>query len=367
MDTDNNTAKIKQKYAYLQKIFVSLVIACLIVIPFICLADDNAFYIGLGSSIITQETVTDTSDIVIEIPRNSTTNSIANILYNNGIIRSKFKFKLISKIYRYDVMYKAGTHKLSPSLSYKQIMTALCSDPYRIKVTIPEGFTLKQITKVLYDNKLINNQSKFLGKLDIKKANYMFFNSIERLNNRLEGYLFPDTYFFDLKISEDNIIDTMLDNFDHKFSNTFYHRSRELGITVDGIITLASIIERESKLSNERKVISSVFWNRLKSDNLSLRRLQSCATVEYVLLMRNGTIKEKLLDQDLNIDSPYNTYKYEGLPPGPICCPGISSIEAALYPMKTTYYYFLSKGDGAHVFSTTLKEHNIAKKKYGLD
>jgi len=136
-------------------------------------------------------------------------------------------------------------------------------------------------------------------------------------------------------------------------------------MTVDEVIILASIIERETALPEERPIVSSVFHNRLKSSDPNLKKLESCATVQYVLYKTQGKMKEKLSDEDTKIDHPYNTYLYEGLPPGPICCPGLASIEAALYPdEESEYLYFVAKGDGSHEFSRTLAEHLEAVKKY---
>jgi len=183
--------------------------------------------------------------------------------------------------------------------------------------------------------------------------------------NKLEGYLFPDTYFFDPKAGERAIIEKFLDNFDAKFKPEFYERAKELNMTVDEVIILASIIERETALPEERPIVSSVFHNRLKSSDPNLKKLESCATVQYVLYKTQGKMKEKLSDEDTKIDHPYNTYLYEGLPPGPICCPGLASIEAALYPdEESEYLYFVAKGDGSHEFSRTLAEHLEAVKKY---
>ncbi|HOQ00530.1 MAG TPA: endolytic transglycosylase MltG [Acetivibrio clariflavus] len=200
--------------------------------------------------------------------------------------------------------------------------------------------------------------------MNTEKFDYDFIAQIPERENRLEGYLFPDTYFFDPLSSDREIITKFLDNFDMKFKLDYYARAKELNMTVDEIITLASIIEKETALPEEKPIISSVFHNRLKSKDPSLRKLQTDATIQYILFKRDGKIKEKLTEADTKIDDPYNTYLYEGLPPGPICSPGLASIEAALYPEKTDYYYFVAKGDGSHYFSKTLSEHEAAKKRY---
>lgn len=138
-------------------------------------------------------------------------------------------------------------------------------------------------------------------------------------------------------------------------------------MTVDEVITLASIIERETKIPEEKEIVSSVFHNRLKSQDPSFKKLQSCATIQYILLQRDGKVKELLTYEDTQIDHPYNTYLHEGLPPGPLCSPGLDSIIAALYPNEESdYLFFVARGDGSHEFSRTLAEHEAAKQKYGV-
>ncbi|WP_243467136.1 endolytic transglycosylase MltG [Acetivibrio straminisolvens] len=212
------------------------------------------------------------------------------------------------------------------------------------------------------------DKEDFIEACNTEEFEYKFLKDIpdspER-KNRLEGYLFPDTYFFDPKGGERAIIEKFLDNFDAKFKPEFYERAKELNMTVDEVIILASIIERETALPEERAIVSSVFHNRLKSSNPELKKLQSCATVQYVLYNTQGKMKEKLSDEDTKINHPYNTYLFEGLPPGPICSPGLAAIEAALYPdEESEYLFFVAKGDGSHEFSKTLAEHLEAVKKY---
>jgi len=214
---------------------------------------------------------------------------------------------------------------------------------------------------LLERNKLIN-KNKFAKIANETKFEFEFLNNVPNtLHLKLEGYLFPDTYNFDLASGEEGILKIMLSNFNRKFKPEYYTRAKKLGMTVHQVITLASIIEREAKLAEERSIISGVFHNRLKKK----MKLESCATIQYILFMEKGIIKETLTEEDLKIDNIYNTYKYSGLPPGPICNPGEDSIKAALYPDdENEYLYFVAKGDGSHVFSKTLKEHNEAKKKY---
>lgn len=308
--------------------------------------------------------VDEANGIEITIPRGSSTSDIANILKENGIISWPSLFKLISKVNGYDNTYMSGKHVVSKDLNYDQLMRVLSSNPVSVNVTIREDFYLDQVLDTLSSKKLIDKDS-FIKSMNTEIFDYDFIKQIPERENKLEGYLFPDTYFFDPNSTDREIIIKFLDNFDTKFKLDYYARAQELNMTVDQIITLASIIEKEATLPEEKSIISSVFHNRLKSDDPSLRRLQTDATLQYIIYKREGKIKEKLTTKDTQIDDPYNTYIHEGLPPGPICNPGLESIEAALYPdEESTYYYFVARGDGSHEFSKTLSEHEAAVKKY---
>ncbi len=302
--------------------------------------------------------------IEITIPRGSSTSDIANILKENEIISWPSIFKLQSKINGYDDTYMSGKHIVSKDLNYDQLMRVLSSNPVSINVTIREDYYLDQVLDTLSNKKLID-KNNFIKSMKNEKFDYDFIEQIPEREDKLEGYLFPDTYFFDPNSTDREIITKFLDNFDTKFKLDYYARAQELNMTVDQIITLASIIEKEATLPEEKSIISSVFHNRLKSKDPSLKKLQTDATLQYILYKKEGKIKEKLSTKDTQIDHPYNTYIYEGLPPGPICNPGLESIEAALYPdEESLYYYFVARGDGSHEFSKTLSEHEAAVKKY---
>lgn len=305
--------------------------------------------------------------IQVEIPRGSDTSDIAEILKKEGVISYPFWFKFISKFNGYDGRYKSGKHIVNSNFSYKEIMEVLCSNPVTTTVTIIEGKNITQIADTLSEKKVIDKED-FLEACNTEEFDYEFLKDIPERENRLEGYLFPDTYFFDPKGGERAIIEKFLDNFDAKFKPEYYERAKELNMTIDEVIILASIIERETALSEERAIVSSVFHNRMKSSNPELRKLQSCATIQYILYNTQGKMKEKLSDEDTQINHPYNTYIFEGLPPGPICSPGVAAIEAALYPdEESEYLFFVAKGDGSHHFSKTLAEHLEAVKKYEAD
>ena len=260
-------------------------------------------------------------------------------LEKDGIIRNSTWFTAY-------VFYKglagnlqAGEYSLNPSLNIIQITNKISKGnviPREVKIIIPEGFTLKQIDARLAEAGLIE-----IGELSIQ--------------SHLEGYLFPDTYEFDKKMNLDEIINIMQENFNQKLDDSLRNEIERQKKTIEEIIIMASIIEREVPLYEDSRIVSGVFWNRLR-DNYPL---QSCATIAYAL----GKDKWIYSVEDTKIDSPYNTYENVGLPPGPICNPGILAIKAAIYPEYTDYYFFLSKPDGETVFSRTFEEHqeNMAK------
>jgi UPF0755 protein len=296
------------------------------------------------------------SIIYLEVPSGSSTQKIAALLEENKLIRNAFIFRLQSKITGFDSKYKAGYYSLSQNMTMKDIMQQLQKgSAMTVRFTIPEGFDIKKTTERLVAAKLIDAD---LFKKAIKTGtfDFRFLKDAPAGDNRLEGFLYPDTYEVFPDSSEEEIIAKMLSRFDSLFPDAYYKRAEELGMSINQVMALASIIEREARVPADRPIISSVFYNRLAID----MPLQSCATVQYIL----GEQKEKLTNQDIAIDSPYNTYLNSGLPPGPICSPGIDSIKAALYPADTSYLYFLAKGDGSHVFSVTYEEFLKNKAEY---
>jgi len=307
--------------------------------------------------------------ILVDIPMGSDTNAIAEILGAEGIIKKPHIFKIVSKLNGYDGRYQAGTHVLKKGLELDTIMNILISKPESVKITIPEGLTYKQIVNA-FVKKGLAIEDQFDSAMKYEKYDFDFVKDIKNVNNRefiLEGYLFPDTYEFSMNASEKTIISVMLQNFNNKITKEHYKRAKELGMTMDEIITLASIIEREANTSNDRRLVSAVFHKRLKSKDANLRKLQSCATIQYIFLNTEGKVHEKLTYEDTTIDNPYNTYIHPGLPPGPICSPGMDSIIAALYPdEETDYMFFIAKGDGTTKFTKSYAEHLKAMKEYGL-
>jgi len=292
--------------------------------------------------------------ISFRIKHGESLSRIAHLLVQRKIISSEFKFKLIVKLSHKDKSIKAGEYELSPSMTPDAILNILTLGKVKLyRVTFPEGTTIKEMSEILEQNKICSKKNF------IKKAYDKSLLKKSKLKaTSFEGYLFPDTYMFQKNESPEKIIMTMYNKFQCVYSKKFDIRAKRTGFSKHKIITLASIIEKETGCANERPIISSVFHNRLKKG----MRLETDASVIYGIKNFDGNIKKK----DLEEFTPYNTYKIKGLPPGPIANPGIDSIKAALYPSKTNFLFFVSKKNGTHYFSRTLKEHNRAVRKYQL-
>lgn len=300
----------------------------------------------------------------IVIPYNSSTAEIAAILMNEDLIKNEIVFRLYARYRGYDQKLQAGRYLLKTSMNMEEIMQTLQQGVLweeGLRFTIPEGFSLEQIAGRLEDECLIDKEAFISACQDYMQDIDPSFNFLKDIpsgvNYGLEGYLFPDTFEVHRGIIARELIEVMLNRFSDVFNSDYRQRAGEMGYTLHEIVTLASIVEKEARVAKERPIVSAVFHNRLQSPEMPL--LQSCATVQYAL----GEVKPVLLNEDLEIDSPYNTYLYPHLPPGPIASPGRDALEAALYPAEVDYLYFVYKedGSGTHYFSTTLQEHNHYK------
>jgi UPF0755 protein len=288
---------------------------------------------------------------IVNIPEGAGIKTIASLLESAGIIRNGTMFYLLDLLHGKGSL-KAGEYSLNPSMRPLEILEIIRQGRViQYKFTVPEGFNIFQITDLL--------EKKGLAKRDIFFALCSDPNILKYWNiqgSTVEGYLFPDTYFFSKNIPERLILDVMIRNFWNIFTPQMHERAKELGFTVHEIITLASLIEKETSLPEERPLVSAVFHNRLRERI----RLQCDPTVIYGLENFNGNLTKK----DLRKMTPYNTYRKRGLPPGPIANPGLGCLQAALNPKNVKYKYFVSKNDGSHEFSETLNEHNRAVLKY---
>lgn len=292
-------------------------------------------------------------DIQIEIPEGAYLSEIANILFKKGIIKYPDKFIEFAIEEGNSNKYKYGAFYLNANMSYEEISENLQQVGEMlnsVKITIPEGYELRQIIDICVESG-IGTKEGFNTTILNTKFDYWFLEGLSVSDVYLEGYLFPATYTISKDSSEEAVLKQMLDKFNSIFTEEMKTKSKELNMSVHEIITLASIVEREAANDSERDIVASVFYNRLNSK--SYPYLESCATIQYILKER----KEKLSNEDTNIDSPYNTYKNPGLPIGPIASPGLESINATLEPATTDYLFFVLGNDGKHVFSKTYKEH----------
>ncbi len=293
----------------------------------------------------------DNKYVYVTIPHGANLNDIAKILKGQHVISNENTFKIIAKLEHKDKVLKSGIYRLKVHSSSREIITILAEGlSESVKITIPEGYTLKQIYGLLK------------GKFHISKTsfdNYTHDKTVLRhygiKGHSLEGYLFPDTYMFSASSSLDEIIEKLLSHFNEIYASESTAYWSKLKRPRYKIIIMASLIQAEARFTSEMPVIASVYYNRLRKGY----RLECDPTVIYAI----GHHKNILTYKDLKINSPYNTYKYYGLPPGPICNPGKMAIRAALAPAKTDYLYFVANTDGHHLFAKSLREHekNIRK------
>ncbi len=286
----------------------------------------------------------------VKIADGSGTDVISRCLKESGIISHRTMFKIYARLSGVHI-YQKGTHTFNSSMSYGKIIDELETMPKDNEYTIliPEGYELRQIADTLEKEGLINREI-FIRETEVGNFSYEFLEGVPERENRLEGYLYPDTYIFTDNMTEHEIIDAMLLNFEKNVIPVY--EASQSNRTLDEIIKLASVVEREAAHDDERGLVASVFVNRLNKG----MRLESCATVQYLLKER----KSILSNADTQIDSLYNTYKNSGLPIGPIASPGLKSIEASIYPENTDYLYFLATADGSHsLFARTFDEHLI--------
>lgn len=296
------------------------------------------------------------------------TSDIADQLFELGLIDNTFMFSLLSKVNGFDGAYQAGTHYLLAGLDYDEIMFLLTQKSESVMVTFPEGLTYEEMKTRLHEAGLTFSDAEMDECMDSPNlfTDYRFVSQIALTEGRdhvLSGYLFPDTYEFDVNASARTIISTMLNNTENKLYDEYYERAAALGMSMDQVMTLASIIQAESSNITDMMYISSVFRNRMNSDDESLHYLSSDATINFIRRMNGLDPTLDVMATDLASDSPYNTYTHMGLPPGPICMPGVDAIQAALYPEpNSNYLYFCSDGNGGTLFAVTLSEHenNIA-------
>jgi UPF0755 protein len=340
------TLSWRKNKKYLQRIFYRYVLPAALLLTFW-----STIFLGVDNSFSRRT-------FLIKVQKNNTAQEVLAALHANGLIRNKFNTKLAVRLGRYDRKIHAGEFILAPSMSLKRIMETLgerhgLSLTSSKQVMIPEGYSLQEIINVLdkagvvskkafadyfaaYEPRLWRERYDFLA--DNKLTGAVFF----------EGYLYPDTYIFAEDTTPPAVLDFMLGRFEKKI---YPHLQAAVGIyNIHELLTLASIVEKEAVFKEEMPLIAGVYYNRLRIR----MHLGSCPTIKYAL---GNPRKKNVLYKDLEIKSPYNTYKNYDLPPSPICSPGLNAIDAIVNTPKTAYLYFFAKGDGTSVFSNTYEEH----------
>ncbi len=289
---------------------------------------------------------------IVFIPDGSTFQQVAALLEREHLIKSRSAFVLLGRSQSADRKIRAGEYELNAGMAPAEILAKLLSGQVVLHpVTIPEGLTMAQIADMIAQQGLADREE--LMRLVKDRA---FIASLGIKAETLEGYLYPDTYKFPKAVKAKDVVTAMVEHLRQVYGPDLQLRAQELNMTQHEVLTLASVIEKETGATGEREEISAVFHNRLKKRI----PLQSDPTVIYGLPAFDGNIRKK----DLSNPSPYNTYRVPGLPPGPIANPGIQAIRAALFPSNSRALYFVSKNDGTHQFSGTLAEHNQAVEKY---
>lgn len=308
--------------------------------------------------------VKSTDEITVTIPDGLTTAELGDTLKEAGVIRFPGIFSLYGNLRHDSKPYIAGEYVVSPSMNFDQLRSAFhekVPEATIISITIPEGYTTDEIIDLFLENG-IGTREKFVDAIqNYDFEGYWFLDELETKEGRryrLDGYLYPDTYYFYTTASEVSVIYKLLDRFDEIFPDAYKDAVKERGFTVDEVVTLASMVQKEAKYESEFGWISSVFNNRLSHPNYETQGyLNSDATTLYGLDDDKGFVT----GEDNEKDGPYNTYTRKGLPIGPIANPSYSAITWALYPAETDYYYFVAKKDGYNLFAKTAAEHTKNK------
>jgi len=317
----------------------------------------------------------DPTPVTFTVFAGETAEQISQRLESEGLIQDANLFRALLRVQGVDTQLEAGDYQLRRNMSMAEIMAALQQGrPSTVTLTIPEGWRAEQIAALLTETGLANPDA-FLrlvrtgAGFDPSTSSgqrYDFLSDRPEGVTSLEGYLFPDTYEFKADATASDVIDRMLTTFGERFTPEMRQQAKARGLSIHQAITLASIVEREAQVPDERALIAGVFHNRLKTGMY----LNADPTVQYALGYQADADqwwKRPLYIEDLGVDSPYNTYTHVGLPPGPICNPGLAALQAAVEPADTEYYYFVANdvaGDGSHVFAKTLEEHNANIEKY---
>ena len=322
----------------------------------------SAILAGVGWLLINDLCAFNKEDLTatIEVTADDTVSTIADKLEDAGLIQYKWFFKLFATVADAKDKIGTGTYELNTDMDYRALIVGMHNSSGNlnsdtVRITIPEGYTVAQIIHLMAE-KGVNTEENLLEAAKTAAFDYEYIDNNSEDISRLEGYLFPDTYDFYLNEKPANALNRLIKNFDSKLDDDLLAQAEARGYDLKKIITIASLIEKETDGTDQVK-IASVIYNRLggpgdKGGTYGL--LQIDASLLYALPDHEGAIT----NADKQTDSKYNLYKYAGLPPTPIANPGLASIEAALEPAETNYYYYALGKDGKHHFSATLQEHN---------
>ena len=302
---------------------------------------------AIGSGGGSKIEITDSNRVYVRVEPGMSGSEIAAMLIEKGVIDSKLKFTIASKMQGADDKFKTGLFELARGMAPGDAVAVLISGKVAsAHFTIPEGYNVQQIAKRLADEGLAD-EKKFLEKAR-DYAPYPYIEENHDANFRAEGFLFPDTYEIATDATEDDILELLTSDFDSRLTPEMRSRAQELGLSIYELVTMASLVEKESFHAEDMPIIAQVFFKRLK---ISMP-LQSDTTITYLI-----GAKDDVSIDDTKVDSPYNTYQNYGLPPGPIANPGMQAIEAVLHPADTDYLYFVADHDGNNFYSNTYEEH----------
>ena len=300
----------------------------------------------------------DHQEVTFVVEAGESVYSVAQNLKRLGLVEDPDVFRRVSQVMRADTDIQVGVYTLRPSMTVQEIILELRHGRVpTVIVTIPEGWRMEQVAELL-EQRGVTAAAEFLQVANQPRTDYSFLaDRPDGSPMNLEGFLFPDTYQLPLNSPAENVVGILLQNWDRRVSPDLRAQAAEHGLSLYEIIALASIVEREAVLAEERTLIAGVFWNRLRIG----MRLQADPTVSYA---KGYSIEQSrwwpgmLMEEAETVNSPYNTYLNAGLPPGPICSPGLAAIRATIEPAETEYMFFRSKGDdGSHVFVVTYEEH----------
>jgi UPF0755 protein len=288
-------------------------------------------------------------EVFVELPAGSSVSGMASRLAEAGVVRDRLTFRLAARISGNERRLQAGEYRFAAAATPWEVVDRLSrGDVYAHAVTFPEGLTIREMAQVFGETPL-GSAEEFL---DAANAPALIA-SVDPGARSLEGYLFPDTYSLARRAGAEAMIRAMVARFERTFDAPRRAQAEARGMTPREVVTLASLVEKETAVPAERPTVAAVYLNRLRIG----MPLQCDPTVIYAMMLA-GRWKGNIGRADLQIDSPYNTYRYRGLPPGPIASPGIGAIDAVLAPADVPYLYFVSRNDGTHVFASTLAEHN---------